>query len=132
MARKGGSGGARRSGGRKGGGSRGHRAGGAAAKRNMRRGMRQMRGGQRGHMQQQKTHKPPVSGSSNMANLKMAAGMAMSRGFHSAHHAAGQGGFGADEPTALEAEMAYMSVYDQNDDNGDALQHHLELLSIEG
>jgi hypothetical protein len=72
---------------------------------------------------------------SGMANIKLGAAMGATRGFGTSgyHQGAGQGGFGANEESAVEQEMAYMSVYDQMlDDEGDQVQQHLELLSQEG
>lgn len=132
MARKGG-GGNRRSGGgnRKSGGNRKGRQG---MRRNMRRGMRNKfnRMGAKGA--QQKTHKSHKSSGSGMSNIKMAAAMATAKGFAtSGYHQSGAGGFGENEESHIEQEMAHMSVYDQMyDDEGDQVQQHLELLSIEG
>ncbi|XP_045180122.1 innexin unc-9-like isoform X1 [Mercenaria mercenaria] len=128
MARKGG-GGARRSGGRRSGGA--GRKGRSGMRRQMRRGMRNMR---MGKGMQGKAPKMKKSGS-GMNNIKLGAAMAATRGFGTAgyHQGTGQGGFGANEESAVEQEMAYMSVYDQMlDDEGDQVQQHLEILSQEG
>lgn len=129
MARKGGGGGGRRSGGRKAGG--GARKGRQGMRRQMRRGMRNMR---MGKGPQGKAPKVKKSGS-GLNNIKLGAAMAATKGFGTSGYSqgAGQGGFGANEETAVEQEMAYMSVYDQMlDDEGDQVQQQLELLSIEG
>lgn len=66
-------------------------------------------------------------------NYKLGAAMAMTAGsMASRHKGVGSGGFGENEESQIEQELAYMSVYDHMDDDGDALQHHLDILSIEG
>ena len=130
MARKGGSGG-RRSGGNRKSGSKGaakkNRQGGM--RRNMRKGMRQF--DRKGAVQKNRHQGHGVG--SKMSNLKLGAAMATTAGAMSGRHGGvGQGGFGANEESQVEQELAYMSVYDHMDDDGDTLQHHLDILSIEG
>ena len=140
MARKGGGGGgARRSGGnRRSGGhrkARAHRQQGM--RRNMRRGM-QLRGARMARTAAaQKSSMPKIStssGNSTGMNLKLATLMGGAGGFKSGGHAGGSasGGFGEGQESHVEAEMAYMPIYDQMDDGTDQIQHHLELLSLEG
>lgn len=132
MARKGGSGGGRRSGGHK----KSHAAkhGRQNMRRQMRKGMRQFNrmGAKGGNVT--KNQKSSRKSSTLMNNFKVSAAMATTAtAMSSRHHGVGQGGFGANEETQIEQEMAYMSVYDQMDNDPDEfLQHHLDLLSIEG
>lgn len=127
MARKGGSGGNRRSGG-------GRRSGGASRKGGRSGMQRQMRRGMRadGKSPQGKMQKVTKSGS-NMKNIKLGAALAVTKSFGTGGYHSGEGGFGADEESHIEQEMAYMSVYDQMfEAECDQIHQNLELLSIEG
>lgn len=126
MARKGGSGGNRRSGGRRSGGAS-RKGGRSGMQRQMRRGMRAGVKGPQGKTPQVK------KGGSNMKNIKLGAALAVTKGFGTGSYHEGEGCFGANEESQVEQEMAYMSVYDQMlEDECDQIHQHLELLSIEG
>lgn len=132
MARKGGSGGGRRSGGHKKSTSKA-KHGRQNMRRNMRKGMRQFNrfGANRGGIG--KNQMGAKKGGSKMNNFKIGAAMATTGSLMASRHQGhGSGGFGANEESQVEQELAYMSVYDHMDDDGDALQHHLDILSIEG
>ncbi|KAH3750915.1 hypothetical protein DPMN_185453 [Dreissena polymorpha] len=135
MARKSGGGGNRRSGGRKG----GHKAkvarqGRQGMRRQMRKGMRN-RLGAKGRAAASNAPRPSSKKPSSSINaLKVSAAMALAQkaAMTSRSSAPGQSGFGADEESHIEQELAYMSIYDQMDNDDDTLQHHLDILSIEG
>ncbi|WAR09804.1 UNC7-like protein [Mya arenaria] len=101
-------------------------------RRQMRKGMRHRLGANKGSAGKAPQSKSTKS-SHAMNSIKVSAAMAMTGSAMASRHSGhGGAGFGADEETHIEQEMAYMPLYDQMDNDDDTLQHHLDILSIEG